>query len=1016
MERKVKDPWRRRRIQQTEVLLKKLIHPVNRSNTSNNKLTADVPAQHELIPIVKENMQRIMDGENVLEILPDLDYVASIVISGIISTKDLMTCKLIFDSLAQGINPELQAELTKEVKRFFETVYPISDNLYEILYDVIARTGSYMLGIIPESSVDRIINEGGQIGTENANNANILRDAMSLRGILGDPNATAKENNEVGIENFIGQYMAPRAAGTGFKVTMAGKVSNFEKPKKVGEGDEQTIEYEKDDIDFGFTLTDNPDVLKLPRLSAAAARQRVSSTYNDLMKSSVNYGLENRDGQGHIDAFVGLEREETLFTYFDKTAYKHRNYATKAVEEIRPTETAGRRSVGHPMYQHFPSDSTILCHTPGTFGQPAGAFIVMDEQGYAVTRHSRMYNASATAWIMGNPSSQMINDVALGMGIGKDEDPNREWTMSKLIDSYAQLVEAKLIQALKTGAYGGSLNIVRPTQVYQIMMARALAKKRTQILFIPAEQMVYFALDWTPDGLGRSRLDKTRMISTVRSAIALATMQSTVLNATRNIKLTVTLAPEDRDGEKTIQEAVFRASQQFMSRIPYSGTPDDVMAYIANAGIDVDVEGNDFYPSTKVDVTENTPDYKVPDQATDEGLARKQARALGADPDLVMNPESIEFASQITTKNVFNTKRIIQDQQRLSPMLSHWVKVHIYSDPIIIDRLSAIVRKHLERFATAREELEKAKLDTDNRDAEPTETITQSDDEMFGMEMFTEGTITMDDLKREATQDPTAVNAITKNRHEAIVKKVLSRYVAHISVTLPAPDTGKLNSQMELFDKRMEHVRKQLDETIVDGIYDGTVYEGSEDKMRKILASIAAYQWLVENDVDPDLMELMSPDPDKLDEVVNRISSIHGDRAYGILRVIKGLERKLQSNAKKLDVEANEEMEPGQILGNDGGGSSEFGDDNSGDGTGDEFGFDLEGDGEGDDFDLGGEGDDAGEGDLGDGDGDAAASTDDNTDGDGSEGDDAGTDLGADTEQSSSVSLDELDDEENQQP
>lgn len=955
--KKLDDPFRRRN-EFTKAIFNKLIHPTNRT-ISPNKLTADVPAQHDLIPLVKENMQRVMDGENVLEILPELDYVASIVISGILSTKDLITCKLNFDSLAHGINQELMADLIKELRRFFETTYPIHDYLYEILYDTMFRTGSYALGIIPESSVDRIINEGGQrIGTEAYDKD--LRGAMKVRGILGNPNADVKDGEGavgVGIEQFIRTARKENFEGTGYQVLLKGKVPDREAvPTKKTEGDKTTITYPDVEVDFGFTLTDNPDAIKIPQLYKARAKSVVTNTYNDLMKSNMAFGMENREGV--VQAFVGLERENTIFDYFDAGAYKNRNYQSKPVEEVLPVELAGRRSLGHPMYQHFSSESFIPCHTPGTFTQLIGGFAVLDEQGYPVTRNSRMYNASATAWIMGNPSSQLINDAAMGLGINKQDDPNREWTMSKLLDSYAQLVEAKLVQSLKSGAYGGTFNIVRPQQVYQIMMARALSKKNTQILYIPAEQLVYFALDWTPDGLGRSRLDKTRMISTVRSAIALATMQSTVLNATRNIKLTVTLAPEDRDGEKTINEAVFRATQQFLSRIPYSGTPDDVMAYIANAGIDVEVEGNDFYASTKVDVTENSPDYKIPDPAIDEALLRKQARALGADPDLVINPEQIEFASQITTKNVFNTKRIVQDQQRLQPLLSHWVKVHVYSDPVIIDRLTDCVMKYLDKYAEVRKEVDAQELDTETRGTAVEPIMDDGDafalESYPGLEMFTEGTITESDLKQQAVNDPNAINKFTKDRRTAIARKVLSRFVGHICVSLPPPDTGKLNSQMELFDKRMEHVDKQLEKVWADGIFDGTVYEGSEGKVRSMISSIMAYQWLSENDVDPELMAIMSPEAEELSNTVQFISTQRGDMTHGVLRMVKAVERKLQTIAKGLDVESNEEAGVGDTLGGQGGG----GYDDGGDMGGDEFGGDEFGDTGDGDLDAG-TGDDA---------------------------------------------------------
>ena len=67
-------------------VLNKLHTPRNQSSRDPNKITS--PGQHELMPLVRESMQRNLDAENVNEMLPDLDFVADIVVSGILSSKD----------------------------------------------------------------------------------------------------------------------------------------------------------------------------------------------------------------------------------------------------------------------------------------------------------------------------------------------------------------------------------------------------------------------------------------------------------------------------------------------------------------------------------------------------------------------------------------------------------------------------------------------------------------------------------------------------------------------------------------------------------------------------------------------------------------------------------------------------------------------------------------------------------------------------------------------------------------
>ena len=145
---------------------------------------------------------------------------------------------------------------------------------------------------------------------------------------------------------------------------------------------------------------------------------------------------------------------------------------------------------------------------------------------------------------------------------------------------------------------------------------------------------------------------------------------------------------------------------------------------------------------------------------------------------------------------------------------------------------------------------------------------------------------------------------------------------------------------MELFDKRMESVDKQLEKILPDGLYTGTVYEGQENTMRTLISSVLAYRWLSENDVDPDLLELFGDDPDKLNEVLKRVSDAVLGRTESIVRITKKLEKGMESMATRLNVEPDSETNYGKTFGggNSGGSDSGFGEEENQEG-GDEFGF-----------------------------------------------------------------------------
>jgi hypothetical protein len=729
-------------------IVRKLIKPRNESQSSQSG--AKIPTQHELAPIMRNNIQRATDNDYIFEVLPDLELVAQVAISSILSSKDMVTTAINYDCQSNDLPLELKSEMIRLVKTHFDDEYKLPTYLYDILYDVMFKTGSYAAAIIPETSVDAIINDGNntRVGTEEFKAE--LRKSFRRRGLLGP--IDTERTSGVGLEAL-----------------------GLDGPKSATD-DQMIIRFENEKL-APIHLTDNPDTVKLQRIQQTLTKRHVAAAYN----VSVESGGE---------------------VVYDRNSFKTPLYRTKTVEDMKRAEDSDRPSIGHPLIMHLPSESVIPVHVPGDFKVHVGYLVLLDNTGNPVSRHDLMNNTTAWAWMNGDASSQLIKDAAEGLGLGTDKQ--EQWTISHLNNCYADLVSDKLIRSLNNGVYGDSVTIARPQEVYRIMMARSLARKNTQILYIPSEQLTYFALDYHKDGTGRSMTDKTRVVAAARSAIAFATMQGSILNATRNLQYDIILDPDDREPEKTIDDVQYRVSQGFASRIPFTGSIKDVESYFANAGISFNIEGNAHYPSSKTAVSDITPDYKIPAKDISDDLARQHYRGFGADPDLIMTPESIEFATQVVSKDLIATKQICKNQEKIAPHLTHFVKTYIISSGPLLKKLAELIKEHYES----------------------------------GESKLREG----------------------ETGH------YINDFLSSLTVTLPPPDMSMLASQLNAFEDEEQAIDKMVDLWLDEELLGESV--GFDVRRAKsVIANHLKRNWLRKNAVKEDLIDLFENEENRAELV-----------------------------------------------------------------------------------------------------------------------------------------------------
>ena len=225
--------------------------PVHFDKTKSNSVyNLDQSKLQEISSTVQD---RITDTENMMQLFPDLELAAQIIISSILSPKDMVNTELIYTLKDSSIPSSLATKITEKIKDICEKKYKITQLLPDILREVLFESGSHVRAVIPESSVDDLINNNTRISTEHLSDLFTKKHELVPLGILG---AVKRATNE------------PRTALESF--------GNFERvPYQHYEPGIHVATEGQAKQPLNIDVTDNYMVLKLPKLIQANNRAKI---------------------------------------------------------------------------------------------------------------------------------------------------------------------------------------------------------------------------------------------------------------------------------------------------------------------------------------------------------------------------------------------------------------------------------------------------------------------------------------------------------------------------------------------------------------------------------------------------------------------------------------------------------------------------------------------------------------------------------------------------------------------
>ena len=639
-----------------------VISKLIKSRDTTNKLNIRDPKTFTDIGAVDfESMSstissRINDVGYVKDLFPDIELAEQILISSILSPKDMMSTNVIYKLEESIMSPELTSRVIDEIRDYIEKNYKISDILPDILLETLFESGAYVKAVLPESSVDELINYNSNsiISTESLVSRKLFTSNLNVSnvGLLGTP---FEKTRRYGIESMM------------YK-------GNYDPYIRLEDGSSLPNSYST-----LVEITDNINILKLPKILEHNSKANIRKVYSK--ESMFDNKPDPEKGYTNDDITSMLYKDNVAST--DPFVYVNNKSQTK------------RKSIGKPLLLKLPTESVIPVHIPGDPTSHIGYFVLLDEDGNPLSNlDNKDYLEGLTDAANGNNSlSSFLLQKAKRNLIGNDKA--RHDNIEQQARIYTNIVEADLIDRLKKGMYNRKLAIVKVEEIYRIMLARSLANRQTKLLFMPVEVVSYFANDYLPNGIGKSLMDNMKILTSLRAILLFAKVMAMAKNSISRTKVNVTLDPDDPDPQKTMEETIHEVVKMRQQYFPLGiNSPVDLVDWLQRAGLEFAFEGHPGLPETKLDFDQGGGDTLVPDSEFDETLRKWTFMAMGLSPEMVDRGFDTEFATTAVINNLLLSKRVLQIQKRFTKQLSEFIRKILSNDSYIQNMILTIFREN----------------------------------------------------------------------------------------------------------------------------------------------------------------------------------------------------------------------------------------------------------------------------------------------------------------------------------
>lgn len=775
---------------------------ISKMNFDKQNIPID-PAKLNLENVSESIRNRINNNDDILELFPDIEICIRILVSSIISPNDLTKNNLVYNSPNIRIPIPVKTQITELIKEYISTEYRLEEKQYDILKETLFTKGAYVEAIIPEASVDDVIHQ-----------------YESKNGFTPFSNLTQKMNGGLDMSNAVNMFMVNKEAFNKVFSTNNSFLSiNRESYTKHNyiPSTKTTKQVTFDEKDLCVTITDD---------------------YRTLLAPSALTKISNRNIDYKLYGNFGISKEEQDL---DRFFMDNGNLDPKEFVYVNPLEDASRGSIGKPMILKLPVESVIPVYVTNDPSKHLGYFVMLDDNGTPVQVLQGNEGDDSGTDDMGvfknNTNTVQMNLVTKAKEALFDIT-RKDATVDDMETLYSEVLENIIKKKLANGAYGSLAKLRDTGNVYHTMFLRALRAQETKLLFLPQQLVSYFAFEYRDNGTGKSLIEKSSVLFSIRSILLFTRMMANLKNSVTITNVNATLDDNEPDPEAAMSVIISNSLNTRRTQLPFGLTNvNDLTQWAQDVGFRYNFKGGGL-PEMDITTDESSTNKVVPDDTILEEINKYIYMSFGLTPQMIDAAYEADYATTVVANNMLFAKYIIQKQNIYNGIITNHVRKIIANDAKLLTDIKTLIKSNLPSIRKS----------------------------------------IMEQLQDEEGKIST--------NPEVIVNYILNKYKKEITVELPKPEMSNVNTLQEGFDHYMSTLEKYLDVVFnsehLPEEFAGKV-SGKLDIVKNAIKATLIRKWADDNDFLPEMSEFLTND-------------IDGTPVYNILEDYRGFIEKIADN------------------------------------------------------------------------------------------------------------------------
>lgn len=401
---------------------------------------------------------------------------------------------------------------------------------------------------------------------------------------------------------------------------------------------------------------------------------------------------EVEQDHGQLDA-MGISYEDDSLSKLLLMNEKNKLESTGVITLSDDTNTIMANSV----VKVIPMESVIPIFDPADPSNHMAYFIVLDENHRPLSRDNMRNTKDVFEAFKNTTVSDIASDSFGEKAKSKLVDMTAETPTLKNMDKISSAVMKVMIsEVLKKDTSISGLNVADSSYVYNELFLRTLTKSRATLIYVPAKIMVNYTYEYRKNGLGKSILDKVKVLASIRAALKVATFMAKIKKSITYSKVTATIPTDISDQDAYIRKIVAGVLEAEGNLNPFGILSVDGLASWSNlAGISFKFTGDNI-PDVDVSREDINRNIEEPDESIDRTLREQIAQASSLSADLIDKGFSGDLATTSLLNDALLNKRITNKRDRTNHLISEHMRVIFRTNPFVKKRIYDSIEENMD--------------------------------------------------------------------------------------------------------------------------------------------------------------------------------------------------------------------------------------------------------------------------------------------------------------------------------